>query len=246
MRRVRWLIVASLFASLAFAPVGAQAAAPLADGDTDVQLWPGAQPGQLIVIVSVTLPETTELPATVRIPVPDGMRVDWAGEILAEGDAANDPQRGFTLGQGEGGQYAELELSESRMGQIELSGLALAVDGSVSSATLRYVQTVPTGVVSFSVRVPAGASSVIIEPAPALEPSRNATGESLYTLPSFELEPGAAQSVSVSYSSGQATAQSTGAGGISSTLIGVLVALLVGAVILLAVVLKRQRGTKQS
>lgn len=244
MRLVTALLMSSLVFASSFGPVCAHAAAPVAEGATDVQLWPGAIAGQLVVIVTVTLDETVELPATVQIPVPEGMEADWAGEILAQGDPADDPQREFTLEQGTGGQYARMEISESNQAQMEFSGVPLTVSGSEYSATLRYVQTVPTSLVGFSVRLPSGASSVVIDPPAPREPDRNETGETLYTLPSFELNPGAAQSVSVSYVLGDRSP--SGVSSESGTVIGILVAMLAGAIVLLLFVMSRQRKVDQA
>jgi hypothetical protein len=196
-----------------------------------------------VVIVTVTLDDSVELPATVQVPVLDGMNIDWAGEILPQGDSADDPQREYTMGQGNGGQYAQMEVSESTQAQVELSGIPLTISGSEYSAAVRYVQTVPTSVVGFSVRLPAGVTAVSIDPAAPREPDRNESGETLYTLPSFELAPGDAQSVSVVYSVGGASQGGDGAD--VATIIAVLVALLAGAIVLLLFVMGRQRKAEQ-
>lgn len=243
MRFVKTLLIAGLVLASAAGSAHALLSPPVVEGQTEVQLWPGALPGQLVVIVTVSLDDSVELPATVRVPVPDGMNIDWAGEILPEGDPADDPQREYTLEQGSGGQYAQMEVSESTQAQVEFSGTPLTVNGSEYSAALRYVQTVPTSVVGFSVRLPAGASSVRIDPAAPREPDRNEIGETLYTLPSFELAPGDAQSVSVAYSVGGSS--QAGGGTDTATIIGVLVALLAGAIVLLLFVMGRQRKTEQ-
>jgi hypothetical protein len=229
-----------LVATLAMAPATAFAAAPVATGDMDVQLWAAAQPGQAVVIVGVSLPEQVQLPATVRIPVVAGMQVDWAGEIL-DSAASQDPQRAFTLKDGAGGQYAEFEISQSRKAQVELSGLPLSATGGGFSAAVDYVQTAPAPVTGFSVRLPAGAREASITPPPAGSPDQNEAGETLYTLPSAELGEGETVRVAVSYSTGTPTpvaAQSTD----SSAIIVLLLVALVLAVGVLLVVVRRQRA----
>jgi hypothetical protein len=233
-------IVATIALTLALspAPVSAQAIEP---GETEVQLWPAAQPGQLVVIVSQTLPEGVDLPATVRLPVPEGMRVEWAGEILGETTRAADPPREFELKDGTGGQYAEFSLSESRQAQIELAGIALTSNASTVSTALDWVQSAPSALTAFSVRLPSGAGDVSIDPTPVGQPDSNEAGETLYTLPSRELEDGATQRVSVSYSLGGAPAQTQGEGSASGPLVAVLAVVLVLAVAALAFVISRQR-----
>lgn len=245
LRRVVVGLALGATAALSLVAVGAAAAAnaPSATQATyDVQLWPGADPGRSIVIVSVTLPDTAALPATVRIPVVAGTTIDWAGEILPGSDGTQDPSRSYTVAEGTGGQYAQFELSESRQAQIELSGTPLDSDGTSYSTRIDYVQTVPAQSTGFSVRVPAGAADVKIEPKPASAPETNPSGEALYTLPSTELAPGGKQQLSVSYRIGGASPRG---GGISQgQTIGLLAALVVLAAGVLALLLNRQRSNQ--
>lgn len=225
-----------------FAPTSVLAApsAPLPE-EMDVQLWAGAQAGQAIVIVGVSLPADAELPAVVRIPVISGMTVDWAGEIA--GQEGQDQQHEFELKQGTGGQYAEFEVTRSRSAQIELSGVPLTVNGSTTSAAIDFIQTAPATVTAFSVRVPAGAADVTIDPSPSGAADQNEAGESLYTLPSKELADGASQRVSVGYTTGGTTSKPA-SGATPGVLVGVLIGLLVLAAAVLAFVLGRQRESR--
>jgi hypothetical protein len=242
----RWIVVAVALALVltgASAALGAEAAAP---AEMDVQMWPGAQAGQVVVIVSQRLPESAQLPATVRLPVPAGMNVDWAGEI-AGADASQDPTRPYTLKQGEGGQYAELEISESRQAQIELSGIPLSVEGSVFTAVVEYVQSVPSQAVGFSVRLPNGAAAQSIEPLPVGEPDRNEVGETLYTLPSKNLKPGESIRLSASYQLAPSVPVPAQPASTDPTnVIVVLAVLLVAAAVALLLVLRRQRAADQT
>lgn len=207
--------------------------------EMDVQIWPGGQAGQIVVIVGMTLPESTELPTTVRLPLVAGTSVSWAGEIVGT-DTSQDIEREVALQQGVGGQYAEFELSESRQAQIELSGLTLTTTGSSASARVEFVQTTPgEKLTGFSARLPVGAQDVTIDPAPVGAAELNDVGEALYTLPSSRLAEGASQAVTISYSTGGAGNTSSAQAQGSSVLLGVLAGLLVLAIVVLIVMIKR-------
>jgi hypothetical protein len=103
---------------------------------------------------------------------------------------------------------------------------------------------VPSDLTAFSVRLPAGATEPSIDPVPARGPELNEAGESLYTLPSRELDTGEAQRVTLSYSSGDAPGADTAADeGTRGPLIFVLLVLLVVAVLAL-VAATRARGRR--
>jgi hypothetical protein len=239
-RAIRVLLTLAM--ALVFGHVtNVQAAEPAENGEIEVQLWPGAEPGQTIAIITLELPDAAELPATVRLPVLAGMKVDWAGEIAGQG--GEDVQREPQLGSGSGGQYAEFELSQYRLAQIELSGLPITMSGGTFSTSVDYVQTVPSETTGFSVRVPANVSDVTIDPAPTGDPARNSAGEALYTLPARELETGAAQKLSISYSVGSSQGSRQGGEALSrSTILAILLGLIAVAVAALVFVLSRQRS----
>ncbi|HET6351532.1 MAG TPA: hypothetical protein VFG89_05325, partial [Coriobacteriia bacterium] len=175
------LLIAACVLGASFAPSVALAASaettPVVAGALDVQLWPGAAAGQGVVIIAVTIPQDAKLPARVKIPVPAGAVVDWAGEI--DTDATGDIERPRSIEKGKSGSYAVFDLVASRQAQLELSGLPLAQNGDTYSIKLDYVQTAPAGETGFSVRLPAGASDVQISPTPASGPDKNDVGESL-------------------------------------------------------------------
>lgn len=223
---------------LAGVPVSAGAAAAENLAPMDVQVWPGAEPGQLLVIVGVTLPEKTRLPATVKIPVIEGMDVLWAGEI-------GDPQQGdlqheFELKKGVGGQYAQFEVTNSRQAQVELGLVPLTQTSDGLSGKVDYVQTVPIEQTSFSVRLPPQVTDVKITPAPTGAPDRNDAGEALYTLPSKELKAGGKQSITVSYKIGTTPAASSAPS--TNTILAVLLGLIAVGIVALVVIMARQRA----
>ncbi len=159
-----------LLATLAAATVAGAAAAgaPEAGGDLDLQTW--SEAGQLIVVTAITVPETVKLPTTVRIPVPEGATVQWAGEILG-GELSADPARTYKVIKSPvGGQYAEFTLEQTRSAQVDSAMAVVKVEGDVTSAAFEWIQSVSSPLTSFSVRVPANASNPQITPQPSGQP----------------------------------------------------------------------------
>lgn len=223
----------------ATASPSAAATAPLATGRYGVQIGPDETQGVLVIIVGVTLDMSVKLPARVRIPVPPGSSVAWAGEVLGN-DPAADKLRDFTLGRGEGGaEYAELTLSESHQGQIDAVASPLTTSGGVFSAAATFVQSAPGTSTAFAVRMPVGAENVKIEPAPVSPPDFNDAGESLYSLGERSLTAGSKLAVTVSYSK---VDTQTASGSTSQTLLPFLVVALVLVLVILAVMVASRRG----
>lgn len=243
---MRRLIVLLALVLAAVLPAGAVAAPEAPQGQLDVQLWMDADPGKAIAIVSISLPEQAKLPALVRIPIPTGTTIDWSGEIAGT-DASGDVPHEAQVKQGGGGSYAEFTVEKSRRAQIEVSGIAQQSDAVGTSAKLEWVQSVPATVVAFSVRLPAGAKTVEIDPVPAGEPARNEQGETLYTLPSQELEVGEKTAISVTYGTGATTGGAPAPSTLQAgTVVGVLAAILAVAFVVLLVVLQRRPGRRDS
>jgi hypothetical protein len=173
----------SISASVSASPSDTATPAPLVEGPFSVQIGPNqdpGQPGKLIVIMSINLPSDVSLPARVRIPIPPGAMVTWAGEVLG-GDVSADPQRTYTVHDGVGGaQYVEFTMTQSRRGQVDTVAGPLTVKGADVSAKMSFVQSVPSTSTEFAVRIPANASNVKIDPAPSGSPETNSSGESLY------------------------------------------------------------------
>ncbi|MDZ4168872.1 MAG: hypothetical protein U1E26_04350 [Coriobacteriia bacterium] len=237
MRRGVWAAVLCIGWVL-LAAQGALAAAPLATGAMQVQVWPEEVPGGAVVIASLTVPDRTPLPATVRIPVPEGLKVDWAGEISGV-NPESDVVRPFVLKMGAKGQYAEFEISTTREAQIDMSTLSLVTEGDTTQVLLPWVQSAPASETLFSVRLPAGTELSESSPEQFGKPSMNDIGESLYALETQTLDEGEALPVTLEYRrKAPATASSEG----GDTIIAWLFVLLGLAVVVLVVVIMRQRS----
>jgi hypothetical protein len=207
-----------------------------AGGAIDLQIWPG-QGGKTAIITVVEVDAKTKLPVTVRIPVTPGSTVEWVGEILG-GPAESDIERPYKLVQGQGGQFAEVELTKSRRGQVDAIGFPLKVSSDQVSVSLDYVQSVSSPLTAMSVRLPANISKVKIKPKPVGEPVDNADGESLYTLEPKAYKPGEKETVTISYSTIPPVEPAPGSD-LNLVLIGLGVALVI-AVVVTIVLFRRQ------
>ena len=203
------LIPATLSAATKVAAPGASAATtatvPLAKGQLEVQLWPSMTSS--LLLVSLKLPETVQLPARVRMPLPEGAKVTWSGEIKGS-NAANDVQRPYTIVNGGGGRAIEFITQQSRDLQYEADLPVPTVAGSRVMTTLKWVQTTDALGVDAAVKTPAGATDVQIKPAPSEQPRTNTTGEALYTLPQQHPAAGAGFTIEVTFQQGAATSAS--------------------------------------
>lgn len=234
------VLVALSVLTPAFA-LGATTKAPEAGGSIDLQAW--AESGQLIIVTAVALPDSVKLPATVRIPVPEGATVQWAGEVFG-GDLSADIERPYKMIKSPvGGQYAEFTLEQTRTAQVDSDMAAVTEDGAGMSASFEWVQSVASPGTSFSVRVPARATAVKVVPAPAGAPDTNAAGEHLYSGDEIKLEPGQKQTVSFNYSTAAAGQGDAPASSLNS-LVTILAIALAVAILILVVLVVRQRGAR--
>lgn len=237
-RALAALSVALAFAAMTFAlasPAGAQPVS-LEGAPLEVQIWPGGEVGYTVFIVTGHIPEDVTLPATVRLPVFEGAEVVWSGEILG-GPVADDPERAATRVEGTGGPALEITAETTRTVQYEAIGAPLSVLDNMTTSVFEWVQTVETGDVTFSVRVPASAGTVTIDPVPVGDPRVNDAGERLYTLRPAVLAPGDTFTVTAAYGP-------EGAGGGSGSdfpVLPVLLGLLAVAVAALVLALAKSR-----
>lgn len=225
--------------------VEATATAPLVlEGDIEIQLWMGANPGEAVTIVSLVIPDSVELPATVRLPLIEGTSVDWAGEISG-GDPASDPPRKFKIVDGpSGGRFAEFTVEQYRVAQIDLSPTPHVEQGDKVSAQFDYIEPLGSSDVAFSVRLPAVASKVQITPKPEGKPGTNEIGESLHKLAPVSLKVGEKASVDVAYVMDLGKIDGGSGTDPFGIVIGVLAAL--AAVVLVVVMVVASRGRRRA
>lgn len=233
----RLLLMAAFVLALSAPAVALAAPVSLEGSEIWVQIWPEGEPNTNVIIVGVELPAETPLPATVRLPVPDGATVFWAGEILGP-DPSTDIQREFELVEGQGGMAAEFTVETTRSVQFDATYGSIEIDGNDLISRFEWRQTVPSATTAFAVRTPVGTGDVTIEPAPPGDPRENESGERLYTLNTAQLDPGATYPIKITYRRAGVTDLS---GSSSETLLWVLGGLLGAAVLALVVAVLAQR-----
>jgi hypothetical protein len=233
-----WPAFAAVILTTATPSVPSSVTAPLAQGTTSVQIGHDAESNTTNVLVDVILDPAVKLPARVRIPVAPGATILWAGEILG-GNASDDPERPFVVHAGKGGQYAELTLTQSHMGQLDTGGLPVTLSGPTVTSKVDFVQSVQSSITALSVRVPANVSQLSISPQPEGEPQSNSAGERLYTLASQALPPGGRVAIVVSYTAAPIQPTPAQASSNQTPIIIVLCLVLAAVVAALALVLRR-------
>jgi hypothetical protein len=224
---------------------GARSALPT----LEVELWPDRQQGLTSLTVLARLPEKASLPATVRIPLPEGATITWSGEIdVADTSGASDSSQTAKIVRLAGGRAVSLVARKSRLVQYEAVLSPSKHEGTKVTTVLDWIQTVPTGSVTFSTRVPIDATQVQVTPSPTGDPQKNdQIGQMLYSLAPKILAPGQLFAFRVVYeqaAAGQAAQGAPPSGGASSGPWGIpvwLLLLLVVAIAMLPVVIGMQR-----
>jgi hypothetical protein len=214
--------------------------------EMQVQLWPSEADGAQLII-SLDLPAGTPLPATVRIPLPEGATPGWVGEISTAG-LNSDIKRDYTVEQGTGGRVVVFRIEKHRSVQVEASYTAPQVIGDKTISAFEWVQSAPSPLTNFAVKMGANTKDVAVDPTPTGAPQSNAQGERLYTVASSELKPGARFAMTVAYRvgvAGDTTAASGRGSADSQTVLIVLVAMLAVAVFAFMLVAARARGRER-
>jgi len=226
-------LVFVLFFALTLPVQAFGAPVPLDDTAIFVQFWPEGETDTNVVIVGAELDSKVPLPATVRLPLPEGASVFWAGEIMGP-DASSDIERPYKVVDGEQGKLVEFTVETTRAVQYDATVGAVTVDGDDILTSLDWVQSVASKAVSFAVRIPAAVEDVRIDPEAPAAPQMNSVGESLYTLADQVLPVGEVSSIEVAYKrAGTGTAPE--GPGVLPLLLGLLAVAVIALVAALAV-----------
>lgn len=191
-------LAVAVFIALLWSAVPSTALSDAGAPDVEVQFLVDGEQGHGFLLVTGTLPEDVELPATLTLPVPGGAELWWAGELTG-GGAEEDIQRQVSLVDGEGGLVVEFSLETTRVGQYDALYLPSIVVGDERQAVLEWVQSAPVATLRFAVRMPAGMEVLSMDPLPVGDPATNRLGETLYALPGMEVELGQVVAVSVDF-----------------------------------------------
>lgn len=133
-------------------------AGPLDALDVSLLLQPQGSLEPLLLIAG-RLPEGTELPAEIAIPVPEGVEdsVAWAGQILG-GPVENDPPAEPSFEVRDGVHVAVFELTQSDIGQIEIvyPAATSVIADDLRAAAFELATPAGAGLVRLAVAVPPG------------------------------------------------------------------------------------------
>lgn len=242
---MRVLYSALLAAVLVVAGSTTAFAAPvsLAKSTIECQLLPEGDTTGAIIIVVAQIPDSATLPALVRLPLPAGATVLWAGEVVGT-DVSNDIERTHTVSSANGGKYIEFTLEKSRIAQYEAKLTMPMKDATKVKMALDWVQSVASKDVQFSVRIPTAGEPLKSTPKAEGEPQANEIGESLYTLKKIALKPGEKKTIELEYGTGLAPVEDSGLP--TTTILMIVGGALVIAIAALMYVVSRQRGVGAS
>lgn len=232
-RTIAYTIIALVaLASMAFLPATALA---LSLERLDIQVDPTDSAGTLY-IVTATLPAATPLPATIRLSMPQGSTVGWAGEVLG-GPLENDPSVQPVIEHGENGyDTVSLTLTRGPRGQLELTVPGLLVQNG-ENRTLRaaYFTVDAADTVSIAALVPAGGVIETATPGAMKSP-----GPANGTILSLETSGTAGNEVVLDIRYTQSTVPASTTTGGSNTAVYVIFAVVVAAFALLIVAVNKR------
>lgn len=212
-RGIVCFLVAVICASVA-APAFA---APIPD-QLSIQVWPEYNDNQVLLMESVKYPADTPLPIEVKMAIPKGAKVTWAGELLG-GDASQDIQATPKITPKDDYDEVAFTLTKARAAQVEAGWSGLTIKDQDRSLTLKWVQRYESKTTEFGLKAPSQSTEVNMSPAPAKQGKSQDGLQGYFTAPQ-SLAVGQAQDFVVSYkrsvtgpSVSQQPAQQTGAPG---------------------------------
>jgi hypothetical protein len=148
------MVVVALVLALAV-PLAA-AASPLANLDFTL-LVSSQGTGSPLLLVAGQLPEGTQLPAELVLPVPEGSVVEWSGEIVGSNVEEDVPVEA-RIEQRDGATVVVFTLTQSLTGQAEVSypNAVDPVDGWTSAAGYDLIAPVDVGAARMAIALPPG------------------------------------------------------------------------------------------
>lgn len=144
--------------------VGSQALALAADPIPEghrVSVWPEYNDNQALFMQGVFYAPTTPLPIEVKMAIPKGASVVWAGELAGTGDPAQDVQATPKINPKADYDEVVFTLTKHRAAQVEAKLLnAFVKNGQERNLTLNWTQQYPTKETVFMFRAPSQTSDI--------------------------------------------------------------------------------------
>ncbi len=244
-RRPGLFALVALACAVSLALPAAAVATPLSK--LDVTLLTQSQgAGEPLMLIAGEIAEDVTLPAEIVLPVPEGATIEWSGEILG-GDAQEDPSVEGRLEQRDGTNVVVFTLTQSRIGQAEVS-FPGAVTAGDQAFTAAYDMAAPVAVESarYAIALPPGG-----QPTSLPEGVLSAPGPQNYTyfyLEAPDVNPGDPITFSMQFTQSAAPVPTDGgtgqpaSGEVPTLLIVLIAAALAGAVLVVLAARSRSRG----
>ena len=195
MNKTLILLLIAMMAVFAVAPAAA-IAAPVPE-ELHISLWPEYDDNQILFLQGIRFPANTPLPIEVKMAVPKGMTVVWAGELLG-GEASGDIQAMHKTNPKDDYDEVVFTLTKSRIGQLEAQWAGLKVDGKAREINLEWVQRYEAQLLTFDLRVPTQTSDLEMSP-PASTPGGSTKGQEFVSVAPMKLAVGQKQNFTIKY-----------------------------------------------
>lgn len=235
---MRKLLIVGFLAALALAVVPQTAQAAIAPDRLHVQLWPEQQDGSTLLLESAEYPARMKLPQVVKMALPKGALVQWAGEIFKGNDPSKDIGAKYKINPKKDYDEIVFTLTKTRAAQVEATLTGLKRVGAKRTLAFTWLQAYPAGTVDFAFKTPKGATGPFMTPSIAYQ-DKDADGLSFYGTGPMLLKVGQKQEVGISYQ----VAQASGTAGSGSNLaLGLLVVGIGGGGIALTLYRQAQKG----
>ncbi len=163
-RLVALMLAASMAAwGIAAGPAYGASATPVPDRQ-DIQFWPEYEDSNIVFLQTISFPKNTPLPIPVKMAVPDGAKVYWAGEITG-GPAAQDITIKPSIVSKRDYQEVTFTLNRSRIAQVEAKLYGLKITGQKRVLAINWFQAYPARQTYFQVKAPTQSSGFKMSPA---------------------------------------------------------------------------------
>lgn len=203
-----------------------------------IQFSPAGGPSGALAVVNVVLDSAEPLPQTVKVPVPHGATLLWAGEILG-GAPTDDPARETTVEQVGDMDVYTMTLEKVYVGQLEIALAPARVEGDRLTSGMTWTNPGEEVQLTASVVAESGASDIQLTPPRSGDVQANEAGETLHPLERRRVAPGESYVIEASWVRGAASTPAGESGG--SGMLPYLLGIFVVAVLLLVVVIVRER-----
>lgn len=244
--KLRIVTIVTVFAVLSLGGAGLALAAPAPEA-LHVQMTP-LSANSLLFLESAEYAKDAPLPIPVKLAVPKGARVSWAGEVLG-GDVSKDITARYGVTPKKDYDEVAFTLAKTRSAQVEAEWSGVTVKGDLSEISLAWVQRYPAGQVDFGFKAPVQDSVVKMTPS-WTRSSKDSDNLSFYVTEPVSLPVGGKLDVTISYTGrpsapgqeSQPSQQGTSSGIGADAALPLLVVLVGGGAVALTIFLQVKKG----